>query len=99
MRLKDLINEINFKTYNGYVRIRFVDSTPFEMAELMRALPGVTTVTNAGSDDTDEMVTLKIKLITTKSGEEAFRSLESAARSKYNIIKKFEIAIKTIEQK
>ena len=99
MKLRDLINEIEYRTYIGYVRIRFVESTPFEMAELMRALPGVTTVTNAGSNDTDELVTLKIKLITNKSGEEAFNALQQAARAKYNIIKKFDIAKKTIERK
>jgi len=69
-----------------------------EIAALMRALPGVTTVTLA-SDEGKNRETLKIKLITQKDGLTAFQALKQNAITKYPPIKVINIGQNTIEKK
>ena len=69
------------------------------MADLLRALPGVTTVTNAGASSEMGTMTFKIKLITQKTGEEAFEAFKTNAKNKYSNITEIEIANETIEEK
>ena len=71
---------------------------PTEIAELIRALPGVTTVTMAGSTG-ENTETYKIKLISQKPGIEAFQALKKNALTKYTPIKIVEIGKNTIERK
>ena len=99
MKLLKLIEQINFKTYEGMVRILYKEGESEDLAELLRALPGVTTVTNAGSAAEMSMMTFKIKLITQKTGEEAFEAFKSNAKSKYPNIIKIETATETIIEK
>lgn len=99
MKLVDIIKEIQFKTYEGMVRILYKDGESEDLAELLRALPGVTTVTNAGSSAEMSTMTFKIKLITQKTGEEAFESFKSNAQNKYPNIIKIETAVETIIEK
>jgi len=99
MKLLTLIEQILFNTYEGMVRILYKEGESEDMADLLRALPGVTTVTNAGSSSELGSMTFKIKLITQKTGEEAFEAFKSNAKSKYSVIDKIEIANETIEEK
>lgn len=99
MKLLTLIEQIIFSTYQGMVRIIYKEGESEDLAELLRALPGVTTVTNAGSSAEMGAMTFKIKLITQKSGKEAFDAFKNNAISKYNNIVKLEIAEETIEEK
>lgn len=99
MKLLTLIEQIIFNTFEGMVRIRYEEGESENMAELLRALPGVTTVTNAGASSEMGTMTFKIKLITQKTGEEAFESFKSNAKSKYPNITEIEIANETIEEK
>lgn len=99
MKLSQIISEVNFNTYTAMIRITYRDVTPTKIAELIRALPGVTTVTLAGQNEAVNQITLKIKLITQKTGEEAYSKLKKTALGKYTPIKVFDIAIKTIERK
>ena len=99
MKLLKLIEQIEFKTYEGMVRILYKEGESEDLAELLRALPGVTTVTNAGSAAEMSTMTFKIKLITQKSGEEAFEAFKTNAQSKYPNIIKIETAIETIIEK
>ena len=88
MKLLKILEQIQFKTYEGMVRLLYKEGESEDLAELLRALPGVTTVTNAGSAVEMSMMTFKIKLITQKNGEEAFESFKSNAQTKYpNIVK------------
>lgn len=99
MKLIDIISEVQFNTYEGMVQVIYDENTnSTEIAALMRALPGVTTVTLA-SDEGKNRETLKIKLITQKSGQEAFQALKQNAISKYPPIKVVNIGKNTIEQK
>ena len=69
MKLLDILKEqIDFRTYEGMVQVIY-DNTEnvANLAELLRALPGVTTVTNAGSSAEMQTMTFKIKLITQNS--------------------------------
>ena len=98
MKLADIISEVNFFTYSGMIKVTHLNSSPTEIAELLRALPGVTTVTMAGSVG-ENTETYKIKLISQKSGLEAFIALKKNALSKYTPVKVIEIGKNTIERK
>jgi len=99
MKLANIISEVEFFTYTAMIRVVYEDSTPSEIAQLIRALPGVTTVTMAGGAEFQDKATFKVKLITQKSGEEAFQALKSNAIKKYTPIKVVEIGTNTIEKK
>lgn len=99
MKLSDIISEVQFNTYEGMVQVIYDENTnSTEIAALMRALPGVTTVTLA-SDEGKNRETLKIKLITQKDGMTAFQALKNNAITKYPPIKVINIGKNTIEKK
>jgi len=62
MKLLQLLTEIEFKTYEAMVKVVYKDDSTTKIAELMRALPGVTTVTLASDLGKGRQV-LKVKLI------------------------------------
>ncbi len=99
MKLLTIIEQIVFSTYEGMVRVVYKEGESEDLAELLRALPGITTVTNAGSSSEMTTMTFKVKLISQKDGEAAFESFKSNATSKYTNILKIEIANETIEEK
>ena len=93
-----ILSEVQYNTYEGMVQVMYEEgSDKTEIVDLIRALPGITTVTVA--DSTMENVeTLKIKLITQKSAMEAFESLKNTAMSKYPNVKLVKIGEQTIEE-
>lgn len=99
MKLKDIISEVEFFTYIAIVRVTFEDSNATELAELLRALPGVTTVSMAGASDFHDKQTFRVRLISQKSGEDAFQAFKQNALTKYTPVKVVEIAKNTIEKK
>ena len=99
MKLITIIEQILFNTYEGMVRVMVKEGESENLAELLRALPGVTTVTNAGSSAEMGAMTFKVKLISQKEAAEAFNSFKTNATSKYPNIIKIEIAEETIEKK
>ena len=99
MKLFSIIEQIMFNTYEGMVRVMYKEGESENMAELLRALPGVTTVTNAGASAEMGAMTFKIKLISQQEGIEAFNAFKTNATSKYPNIIKIEIAEETIEDK
>jgi hypothetical protein len=98
MKLANIISEIEFFTYEGMIQVVYKDIASSKVAELIRALPGVTTVTLA-SDLGEGRETLKVKLISQKSGKEAFEALKNNAITKYPPIKMVKIGENTIERK
>ena len=98
MKLLEILAEIQYNTYEGMIQVMYEDgSDKSQIVDLIRALPGITTVTVA--DSTMENVeTLKIKLITQKSALEAFESLKNTAMSKYPNVKLVKIGEQTIEK-
>tara|TARA_B100000963_G_scaffold361209_1_gene395506 strand:+ start:3345 stop:3644 length:300 start_codon:yes stop_codon:yes gene_type:complete len=99
MKLIQIIEQINFNTFEGMVRILHEEGKGDNLGELLRALPGVTTVTNAGSSSDLGTMTFKIKLITQKTGEEAFEAFKNNAMEKYSVIKNIELDKQNIIEK
>lgn len=98
MKLMQILSEVQYTTYEGMVQVMYEEgSDKSQIVDLIRALPGITTVTVA--DSTIENVeTLKIKLITQKSAMEAFESLKNTAMTKYPNVKLVKIGKQTIEK-
>ena len=97
MKLLQIISEIEYKTYEAMVKFVYKDDNTAKVGELIRALPGVTTVTLTTDLGKGRQV-FKVKLISQKSGQEAFDALKNNAMSKYSTVVGVEIADKTIEK-
>lgn len=99
MKLKDIIlGEATYTPYRGMVQVISRDTSPSVLADLIRALPGVTTCTIAGSDEVTKKYIFKVKLITQKPASEAFEALKSNAMSKYVEINAFKVATNSVER-
>jgi hypothetical protein len=98
VKLANIIAEIQFYTYEAMVQVVYKDLNTAKVAELLRALPGVTTVTIASSLG-EGRENLKVKLISQKSGIDAFAAFKNNAMSKYPSIKMIKIGENTIEKK
>ena len=89
MKLLDLINEINYSVYQGMIRVTYAeDSGINEISDLFRALPGVTILTQAGHNELNHTAVFKIKVVSTKTGEEAFKHVKSLALTKIPSVKR-----------
>ena len=97
MKLLQIISEIEYKTYEAMVKFVYKDDNTAKIGELVRALPGVTTVTLTTDLGKGRQV-FKVKLISQKSGQEAFAALKTNAMSKYSTVVGVEVAGKTIEK-
>lgn len=99
MKILDLlINEANYTPYRAMIQCTSRDASPSVLADLIRALPGVTTCTIAGSDDNLNKYTFKVKIITQKPASEAFAALKKNAIEKYIEINTFQVADKSVER-
>ena len=98
MKLANIISEIEFFTYEGMIQVVYDELNTTEIADLLRALPGVTTVTIA-ADLGEGRENFKIKLISQKTGKEAFEAFKQNALKKYKPIKMVKIGDNTIEKK
>lgn len=99
MKLKQLINEITFNIYQGLVRVGHSDKTSAsEVADFVRAMPGVTRVTAIDSNEDTNTVVLKVKILTAKPGPVIFEKLRKDTFRLVPNIKKVEVSVKSIEQ-
>jgi len=99
MKLSEIIlKEATYTPYRAMVQVISKDASPSVLADLIRALPGVTTCTIAGSDDAANKYTFKVKIITQKPASEAFSSLKSNAMSRYVEINAFTVATNSVER-
>jgi len=97
MKLVELITE-EAGIYQGFVRITYTDGTTIvQLADLIRSIQGVTIVSTSTSDEQANIATFKVKIRTSKTGDEAFKFLRSTA-IKYPQVSKFEIGTNTIER-
>ncbi len=100
IKLLQILTEEEYTTYQGLVRITISpDVTIQETGELMRALPGVITVTQVSHNDANNTAVMKMKIITKQQAEAAFAKLKQVSLKKIPQISKFEFAPKTIEVK
>lgn len=99
MKIKNLINEVTFAMYQGLVRVGHTEEiTASEVADFVRAMPGVTRVSAVDSNETTNIVILKVKILTAKPGPVVFEKLKKDTFKLVPNIKKVEISIKSIEK-
>ena len=99
LKLTQILSEVEFVSYEAMVKVYYSNEEAKYIGDVLRALPGVLTVTNAGGDAESGTMTFKVKVITQKSGEEAFQAFKTNATSKYSFIDNVEIGTETIEEK
>ena len=99
MKLSTIILEINYRTYEGMVKVTYGEEGSEGYDDALRALPGVTTVTVASQDSESSLATYKIKLISQKDPIEAFTAFKDNATTKYSNIVSVEVGEETIEEK
>ena len=98
MKLKDIILEANYVPYRAMIQVVSKTTSPSVLADLIRALPGVTTCTIAGSDDAAKRYTFKVKLITQKPPSEALEAMRKNAISKYTEVDALKVATNSVER-
>jgi len=99
MKLSNIIlDEAVYTPFRAMVQVVSSDSSPSVLDDLIRALPGVTTCTIAGSDEVAKKYIFKVKLITQKPPSEAFEALKKNAMSKYTEINAFKVAANSVER-
>ena len=99
MKIKNLISEVTFTMYQGLVRVGHTDEiTASEVADFVRAMPGVTRVSAVDSNEDTNIVILKVKILTAKPGPVVFEKLKKDTFKLVPNIKKVEISIKSIEK-
>jgi hypothetical protein len=99
MELIKTLLEDRFNTYTGMIRITVpVEVNKMEIGEMIRAIPGVTTVTPSGEDKKGRIF-YKVKIITNRKGTDAYKNFKSLSLQKVPQIRKLDIAFKTIEKK
>lgn len=99
MKIKNLINEVTFGLYQGLVRVGHTEEiTASEVADFVRAMPGVTRVTAIDSNEDTNVVILKVKILTAKPGSVVFEKLKKDTFKLVPNIKKVELSLKSIEK-
>jgi len=99
MKLTQLLNEVTFNMYQGLVRVGHTDEiTASEVADFVRAMPGVTRVSAVDSNEDLNIVILKVKILTAKPGPTVFEKLKQDTFKLVHNIKKVEVSMKSIEK-
>lgn len=99
MKIKNLLNEVTFAMYQGLVRVGHTDEiTASEVADFVRAMPGVTRVSAVDSNEDLNVVILKVKILTAKPGPVVFEKLKKDTFKLVPNIKKVEVSMKSIEK-
>ena len=99
MKIKNLINEVTFTMYQGLVRVGHTDEiTASEVADFVRAMPGVTRVSAVDSNEDLNVVILRVKILTAKPGPVVFEKLKKDTFKLVPNIKKVEVSMKSIEK-
>jgi PII-like signaling protein len=99
MKIKNLLSEVTFDLYQGLVRVGHTDEiTASEVADFVRAMPGVTRVSAVDSNEDLNVVILKVKILTAKPGPVVFEKLKKDTFKLVPNIKKVEVSMKSIEK-
>jgi len=99
MKLIPLLLEIDFKTYEAMVQVKYGEEGITGYDDALRALPGVTTVTKASENAETGLATYKIKVISQKDAIAAFIAFKDSAKAKYSNIIAIKVGEQTIEEK
>lgn len=100
MKLIDLIREEKeFSLYQALVRVGHTESiTASQVADFVRAMPGVTRVTAVDSNEDTNIVVLKVKILTAQQAIVVFEKLKKDTFRLVPNIKKVELSDKSIEK-
>ena len=100
MKLRTILKEEKtFSMYQGLVRVGHTEAiTASEVADFVRAMPGVTRVTAIDSNEDINIVVLKVKILTAKPGPVVFEKLKTDTFKLVHNIKKVELSVKSIEK-
>ena len=94
-----LTEEKEFNLYQGLVRVRHTEEiTASQVADFVRAMPGVTRVTAIDSNEDINVVVLKVKILTSKPAQPVFEKLRKDTFRLVPNIKRVEVSEKTIEK-
>lgn len=96
MDLEKFLNEMTFHTYSTMIRVTYADVSVSDLAELIRAMTGVTIVTTGSSDD--YTATFEVKLVSTQDPKTAFMNLRQNMIKGIPGAKKVEINFKGVQK-
>lgn len=99
MKLQDILKEEKeFTLYQALMRVRHTEEiTASQVADFVRAMPGVTRVSAVDSNEDTNIVVLRVKILTAKSPTEVFEKVRKDAFRLVPNIKRVEVANNTIE--
>ena len=99
MKIGNLLKEAkDFNLYQGLMRVRHTDEiTASQVADFIRAMPGVTRVTAVDSNEDTNIVVLKVKVLTSRPAQGVFEKIRKDAFRLVPNIKRVEVAQNTIE--
>ena len=99
MKIRNLLKEAkDFNLYQGLMRVRHTDEiTASQVADFIRAMPGVTRVTAVDSNEDTNTVVLKVKILTSRPAQGVFEKIRKDAFRLVPNIKRVEVAQNTIE--
>jgi hypothetical protein len=100
MRLVNILREEReFSLYQALVRVGHKDEiTASQVADFIRAMPGVTRVTAIDSNEDINTVILKVKILTAKQPLLVFEKLKKDTFRLVPNIKKVDLSVKSIEK-
>jgi PII-like signaling protein len=100
MRLVNILREEReFSLYQALVRVGHKDEiTASQVADFVRAMPGVTRVTAIDSNEDINTVILKVKILTAKQPLLVFEKLKKDTFRLVPNIKKVDLSVKSIEK-
>ena len=94
-----LTEEKEFSLYQALVRVGHKDEiTASQVADFVRAMPGVTRVTAIDSNEDINTVILKVKILTAKQPLSVFEKLKKDTFRLVPNIKKVDLSVKSIEK-
>jgi carbon monoxide dehydrogenase subunit G len=99
MKIKAIINEMTFGMYQGLIRVNHTDEiSASEVADFVRAMPGVTRVTAVDSNEDTNTVVLKVKILSGKPGTVVFEKLKKDTFKLVPNIKRVDLSLKSVEK-
>ena len=99
MKLLDILKEEKeYTLYQALMRVSHTEEiTASQVADFIRAMPGVTRVSSVDSNEDTNMVVIRVKILTARSAKEVYEKVRKDAFRLVPNIKKVEVAQNTIE--
>lgn len=100
IKFKDLILEKQFSIYQANIRVTHNgEETVQDIGEMLRGIPGVLTIVQVEHNAENNTAIMRAKIITTKNASEGFKAFVKNSTERLPVVRKIEVADKTIEKK